>query len=42
MEVKVETWLLSADDLREVLPAQFIAILKLSVVISLLLDRIVG
>ena len=41
MEVKVETWLLSADDLREILPAQFIAIFKLPIVISLLLDRIV-
>ena len=41
MEVKVEFGLLSADNLREVLPAELVAVLKLAIVIGLLLDRIV-
>ena len=41
MEVKVELWLLSTDDFREVLPAQLVTIFELSIVLSLLLDSIV-
>ena len=41
MEIKVKMWLLGANDLREVLPAELVAVLKLAIVIGLLLDRIV-
>lgn len=41
MEVKVEFGLLGADNLSEVLPAELVAILKLSIVIRLLLYGIV-
>ena len=41
MEVKVEFGLLGADDLREVLPAELVAVLELAVVVRLLLDSVV-
>ena len=42
MEVKVEFGLLSADNLREVLPAELITVLELAVVVRLLLYGVVG
>ena len=42
MEVKVELRLLGADNLREVLQAELVAILKLAVVVRLLLYGVIG
>ena len=42
MEVKVELRLLGADNLREVLQAELVAILKLPVVVRLLLYGVIG
>ena len=42
MEVKVEFGLLGADNLREVLQAELVAILKLAVVVRLLLYGVIG
>ena len=42
VEVKVEFWLLRADNFRKVLPAQLVSIFKFSVVIGLLLNCVVS
>ena len=42
MEVKVELRLLGADNLREVLQAELVAILKLPIVVRLLLYGVIG
>mmetsp|Transcript_16202 Transcript_16202/g.21930 ORF Transcript_16202/g.21930 Transcript_16202/m.21930 type:complete len:233 (-) Transcript_16202:1376-2074(-) len=41
MEVKIDIWLLRTDHFRKVLKTHFVAILKLAVIVSLLLDRII-
>jgi len=41
VEIKIELGLLRADDFCEVLPAQFVTVLKFAIVVSFLLDCIV-
>lgn len=42
MEVKIELGLSCTYDLSEILPAQFVAVLKLTIVVGLLLYGIIG
>ena len=41
MKIEIKVWLLGADNLREILEAHLVAILELSIILSLRLDSIV-